>query len=36
MLGWHPRKMVLAYLDEEDKKRSLGREEDPYVHLFYQ
>lgn len=24
-LSWHPSKMVLAYIDEEDKRRSLDR-----------
>ena len=25
VLAWHPQKMVLAYIDEEDKRRSLDR-----------
>lgn len=33
-LQWHPKRLVLAYIDEEDKKRSLDRGEDSYVHLF--
>jgi hypothetical protein len=35
VIGWHPKKMVLAYLDEEDKRRSMDRGEDSYVHLLY-
>jgi len=36
MLSWHPKRMVLAYLDEEDKKKSLDRGDESYVHLFSQ
>ena len=36
MLSWHPKKMILAYLDEEDKRKSLDKGEDNYVHLLYQ
>lgn len=36
VLAWHPKKMLLAYIDEEDKRKSLDKGEDNYMHLFYQ
>jgi hypothetical protein len=36
ILGWHPKRNILAYIDEEDKGRSMSRGEEQYVHLFYQ
>jgi hypothetical protein len=36
VLAWHPKRMMLAYIDEEDKRRSLDKGEDSYLHLFHQ
>ena len=37
ILSWHPKKMLLAYIDYgENERKSLDKTEESYIHLFYQ
>jgi hypothetical protein len=36
LLSWHPKRSILAYIDEEERGKSSNRGEEQFVHLFYQ